>query len=436
MGRIIRTMQTLKKRLLADYRSDLSHSGINGERLASRLDTLSQIGATEGGGSYRIGFSEKEREAKDTVKEWMNQAGLEIREDGAGNVFGRLSGKQNDLPAVMSGSHVDTVPNGGHFDGTLGVLSALEVVEAWREADFQPHRPFEIAIFTDEEGARFNGGLTGSQAMAGELDLEQKRKLKDIYNVPFDQVMKNYGLSPDGLLHAKRNLKEIHTFVEVHIEQGKRLEKADAPVGIVTGIAGPCWLEVKFKGAAGHAGNTPMNDRKDALVAASEFILKIKSLPESVSSSAVATVGKLEVHPNGANVIPGEVELFVDIRDIQEETRGKLVNLVMNEAEEIADKHGVEVTQKETMKVQPVPIQEQLSEKLAQSAANQGLQAVFLPSGAAHDAMTIGHHLPVAMLFVQSKNGISHNPEEWSSLNDCIYGVHVLKDFLESLVND
>ncbi len=302
--------------LMNGYNDEWTHSGVNGERLAHRLAELAKTGWTEEGGCLRIAFSQEELAAKKLVMQWMEEEGLEVEMDGAGNVFGRLEG-QEDLPVVLSGSHVDSVPHGGHFDGPLGVLSALEVVSAWREQGYQPKRPFEIVIFSDEEGARFNGGLTGSQAFVGEIDSEKERKRVDYEGRSYEEVLKGVGLTPESVASAKRDLDQVHAFIEVHIEQGKRLEKAGLPAGVVTGIAGPTWLKVVFTGAAGHAGNTPMNDRQDALVAASDFIQKVKDFPPQVSDSGVATVGKLEVKPNGVNVIPGEVELTVDIRDIK-----------------------------------------------------------------------------------------------------------------------
>jgi allantoate deiminase len=423
----------LEKRLIADFDPSLSHSGVNGLRLASRIQSLSEIGRSEVCGSYRIGFSKVERQAKNLVKDWMDQAGMETREDAAGNIFGRLRGRDKSLPAVLSGSHVDTVPNGGHFDGVLGVLTALEVVEAWKESNYVPERPYEVVVFTDEEGSRFNGGFTGSLAMVGEIDIEEQKLKKDINGVPFEQVITNDGLSMNHFFNTKRDFKEINMFVEVHIEQGKRLEKEDVPVGIVTGIAGPCWMKITFRGTAGHAGNTPMNDRQDAMAAAGEFAYRVKTLPEKVSSSAVATVGKLHVNPNGVNVIPGEVELYVDIRDIHKHTRDELANLVTAAAKDISEKNSVSVELEETLRTNPVPIKEVFQEQLAISVEDHGITPVFLPSGAGHDAMIVGRHIPVAMLFVRSKNGISHNPKEWSSLNDCAHGAHVLKHFLEDV---
>ncbi|MGP4079971.1 Zn-dependent hydrolase [Pseudalkalibacillus sp. R45] len=421
--------------LLSDYNSRLSHSGVNGERLANRLAELSKIGHTSENGSYRLGFSAEERQAKELVKKWMTEAGLTVKEDGAGNVFGRKEGRRN-LPAILSGSHVDSVPNGGHFDGPLGVLSALEVAQAWQETGYVPERPFEVVIFSDEEGSRFNGGLTGSTAFVGELDLERQRTMTDKDGLSFEQVLAKDGLSIETIAEAKRNAEDVAMFVEVHIEQGKRLEKNDLQVGIVTGIAGPVWLEFTFDGEAGHAGNTPMTDRRDALAAASAFIGKVQALPRTVSDSAVATVGKLNVHPNGVNVIPGQVKLYVDVRDIFEEPRNQLINQILEAAEVISGQTGVEVTWKEMIRKQPVPIRKDLQNLFSKAVEANGIEPYFLPSGAGHDAMIVGRHIPAAMLFVRSQDGISHNPAEWSSLNDCVQGVHVLKTFLERSMDE
>ncbi|XQY92252.1 Zn-dependent hydrolase [Metabacillus sp. HB246100] len=436
MNQVVSENIELRNRLQSDFDHSLSHSGISGERVAKRLAELGQIGLTEAGGVNRISFSKEERAAKELVKKWMQEIGLSVREDGAGNVFGRLEGTK-ELPVVMSGSHVDSVPTGGHFDGPLGVIAALEVAEAWKDTNYQPKKPLEVVVFTDEEGARFNGGLTGSRAMTGEMDIDKQKSLLDIYGDPFQEVIQKDGLTLEGFIEAKRDLSEIAAYVEVHIEQGKRLEKEGLPVGIVTGIAGPSWLNMTFKGEAGHAGNTPMNDRRDPLVAASEFVSKVKDLPKTVSDSAVATVGKLEVFPNGVNVIPGEVRLTVDIRDIHSETRDTLAQLVKDLANSTSDKYEVEVEMKETLHVAPVAVPPDMQQKAARAVTETiGTKAYYLPSGAGHDAMAVGRHVPMAMLFTQSKAGISHNPKEWSTLNDCVQTIHVLNHFLKQLCED
>lgn len=423
----------LKRKLLETYDHQFSSNGVSGERLAGRLEVLANIGLTENNGSKRPGFSLLEREAKDRVIEWMQEAGLTVKEDGAGNIFGRLEGRNNYKPSIMSGSHVDTVPDGGHFDGTIGVLSALEVAQSWKETGYVPEKPYEVVIFTDEEGSRFNGGLTGSEAMVGDTDMDKTLLRRDYDNRLFEEVIQDVGLTVDGYSKAGRNLDDIETFIEVHIEQGKKLEKVKLPCGIVTGIAGPYWLKVTFEGLAGHAGNTPMDDRSDALVAASEFIQKVSKLPSTVNDTAVATVGNMQVKPNGTNVIPGEVVLFVDIRDIQFDSRAELVEKIIETGKEIQQHSGIVFKHQSVHDVAPVPIAETHQERLAQSMKKQGIEPSYLSSGAGHDAMIVGRHVPSAMLFVQSKAGISHNPKEWSELSDCIQTIHVLKSYIESL---
>ncbi|MBG9586195.1 M20 family metallo-hydrolase [Cytobacillus firmus] len=421
------------EQLLKDYDKDLTHSGVNGDRLASRLDELSRIGLMESGGVTRPGYSAEEKEAKELVIKWMKNAGLTVAADGAGNVFGRLEGK-TEGPSIASGSHVDSVPNGGHFDGPLGVLSALEVAESWKETGYIPEKPYEIVIFSDEEGSRFKSSLTGSRAFMGQLKPEEMDSLRDENGKTFREVLTEYGSSAEECLKAGRNGREFETFVEVHIEQGKVLERENQPVGVVKGIAGPASLEVTFTGEAGHAGNTPMAGRRDPLVAASLFVAAIENFPKQISDTAVATVGKLNVHPNGFNVIAQEVILTVDIRDIFEETRDQLLDLIKTEAVKIAEERGIDVQMILNAKIKPLPISEILQAGIAESLTKFNINPVYIPSGAGHDTMIVGTEVPAAMLFVRSRDGISHNPREWTSLNDCVYGVHVLKHFVEGLM--
>ncbi len=399
--------------------------------MANRLALLSGIGLTSDSGTNRMGFSKEERCAKDQVIEWMEEAGLTVQEDGAGNVIGTLYG-DDQQHVIMAGSHVDSVPNGGHFDGPLGVLCALEIVEAWKETGYKPQKTYEVVIFSDEEGSRFKSGLTGSTAMTGNADEVKLRSVKDVNGQAFGDVLQNVGLNADGFFRAKRDLNRVEVFYEVHIEQGKRLEQNNLPVGIVTGIAGPCWLEISFKGKAGHAGNTPMNDRQDPLVAAGDFTRQIPKLPREVSESAVATVGQLHVYPNGINVIPGEVVMTVDIRDIKKESRDFLVSKVKKLAENISEQHGVKLSFQEKVRIPPVPIKNSVLMTVEKAVKLEHIHPFYLPSGAGHDAMMMGRQVPVGMIFVRSKDGISHHPDEWSSLNDCVQAVHVLKKSVEA----
>lgn len=425
--------QQFYNQLMHGYDASFNRSGIDGERVATRLAKLSEIGLTSENGSSRMGFSIEERQAKELVKRWMKEAGLEVREDGAGNVFGRMNGTDSEAPIVLSGSHLDSVPNGGHFDGPLGVITALEVVEAWKKTGYQPRVSYEVSIFTDEEGSRFKGGLSGSTAMVGDVNQEEQLKLIDVNGDSFQKVIEKDGLTVSGYFDSKRESKGIAAFIEVHIEQGKQLENQNLPVGVVTGIAGPCWLELTFHGEAGHAGNTPMNDRKDALIAASLFIQELERFPKEVSPTAVATVGQLHVHPNGINVIPGKVTLTVDVRDIHKDTRDLLIDEIITMAQEVAELREITLEVVENIRIDPVPISFQMQGKVMKAIEEQGIESYLLPSGAGHDAMIIGRHIPTAMLFVRSKDGISHNPKEWTSLNDCVIAAHVLKKLIEDL---
>lgn len=423
------------QKLAQSYDDTHDHSGVSGDRLARRLTAISYVGVTEEGGVNRPGFSKEEQQAKDLVIDWMTEAGLEVSVDGAGNVFGRLEG-QVDLPPIVSGSHIDSVPNGGNFDGVLGVLSALEVVEAWKEQDYVPRKPFEIAIFTDEEGARFKSGLTGSRAFMGQISKSELDELEDSEGRGFPEVIEAYGSTVDEFLDYEFKRKAIDMFIELHIEQGKLLEKENEPVGIVNGIAGPAWMEVTFKGEAGHAGNTPMIGRKDANVAAGSFIKRVADLPGKVSDTAVATVGQINVKPNGVNVIPEETNVTVDIRDIHEETRDELVNRIKKEAKSIAASQRVRVDITYNSTIKPLPIKEEFQLDLVDILTRYNIKPVHIPSGAGHDAMILGNEIPTAMIFVRSKNGVSHHPSEWSTLTDCVQGIHILKDLIEKKMEE
>lgn len=423
----------LKENLLANYDKTNDRDGISGERISERLSHLSKIGRTSSNGSNRPGYSQEEKAAKELIASWMREAGLDVRFDGGGNVIGRLAGKNPELPAIVSGSHVDSVPNGGHFDGPLGVMLALEVVDAWKSSGYVPEKPYEVVIFADEEGACFNGGLNGSEAFTGDVNMVEKLRLTDSIGRSFEEVLKDVGLTVEGYETTSREQEEIEMYVEVHIEQGKRLEKENLPCGIVTGIAGAQWIAFTFTGEASHAGNTPMTDRRDPMLAVSDFMLAINKLPGKYNDSAVVTVGKLNVKPNGVNVIPSSVELFVDLRDIYQDTRDEIALQVKEAAKQAGEKFNIDVVYEELMDTIPVPIAKELQEKLAETLEELDVEPYYLPSGAGHDAMILGQKWPVAMLFVQSKAGISHNPAEWTELADAVMAARALKKFIEKM---
>lgn len=406
----------------------------NMNRMAQRLHELSQIGLTSDSGSARIAYSPEDRQAKRLLKIWMQEAGLDVREDAIGNVFGRLPGANPELPVLLSGSHIDTVPNGGHFDGIVGVLSALEVAQAWHEQGFVPSRSLEVVAFADEEGSRFHASLTGSHFMMGELTLDSVQHYRDDNGNSFEQVLTNDGLDPAKLAEAVRRPEDIHAYVELHIEQGQVLENQGLPIGVVNGIAGPAWLEMKWYGRASHAGTTPMGMRFDALAGAGEFVARLEKLPPAFSSTAVATVGKFDVYPNGSNVIPGEVRLVVDVRDIDLVQRDLLLTAIMEEAAGIARQRGLELKMEVTIKIDPTSMSRDLMDKITTAIEHAGYPAFELVSGAGHDAMVIGRQIPTAMIFIRCLEGISHNPAEWASLADIAIGVQVLDETLKQLV--
>jgi len=413
-----------------------SNTTINAARMARRIHALAEIGATPEHGASRIGYSPEDRIAKELLKTWMREAGLIVREDAVGNVFGTYPGSQPELPLVMSGSHIDTVPNGGHFDGVVGVLSALEVAERWHEQGYVPPRSLEVAAFADEEGSRFHASLTGSHFLMGELTLEAVSHYRDDEGKSFHQVLREHGLNPEIAEEAARDPRDIHAFVEIHIEQGEVLQRQGLPVGVVEAIAGPAWLEIKLQGKAAHAGTTPMGMRSDALAGASECLLTIEKLPASYSATAVATVGRMEISPNGSNVVPGEVSFIVDVRDIDLNSRDQLVAAILLESERIAARRGLTMKSELKIKIDPTPMSPPLISMVEHAIELAGFPVFQLPSGAGHDAMIIGRHLPTVMIFIRCLDGVSHNPNEWASLDDIAVGIQVLEETLRQLVNE
>lgn len=409
--------------------------GINQQRMAARLSAIADIGLTPEGGSHRPGYSHENRLAKNLVAAWMNEAGLTVHEDPAGNLFGRLAGNNPLLPSVLCGSHIDTVPNGGHFDGVLGVISALEVASCWQETAYRPQRSIEFVVFADEEGTRFNASLTGSRLMMGELSFTDLTSYHDTDGQTAAAVLQEDGLDVSRLAEARRNPSDFYAHIELHIEQGKVLEQRGLPVGIVNGIAGPAWVQFEWRGEAGHAGATPMNQRRDPLAGAAAWLHAVEQMPARISNTAVATVGKLEVFPGGPNVIPGLVRLIVDIRDICLESRDQLLEAVINEAREIAGKRHLELSVEMKMQVAPTAMADSIMKTISAAVEATGETPFYLPSSAGHDSMVIGRYVPTGMIFVRCRAGISHSPNEWVSLADMATGCRVLKYTLEELTS-
>ena len=397
---------------------------VDGGRLWERLGELAEIGRHEEGGVARLSFTPEERQAKQLVASYMREAGLAVREDAAGNLFGRREGKNPGAPAVLVGSHVDSVMNGGDFDGPLGVLGGIEVLQTMQEEGVETERPVEVVAFTDEEGARFSLGMVGSRALTGALSQEDLRH-EDWEGVSIAEAMREAGLDPAGVGGAARSPDSLAAYLELHIEQGKVLEGEGLPVGVVTGIAGPVWLRLSLSGEAGHAGTTPMGARRDALAAAAE-VVRIVEEEASATGSTVGTVGQIEARPGGINIIPGRVDLSVDLRDIDEAVRDRAEGRIRTRAEEACGRRGVGLEFGELQRLPPAPCSEEIRASIAAACEGEGIRPFSLPSGAGHDGMHVAELCPMGMIFVRSRDGISHNPKEWSSREDCEAGCKVL----------
>lgn len=398
---------------------------IDGERLWRRLSDLGEIGRHREGGVTRLSFTDEERSAKDRVASYMDEAGLSVREDAAGNLFGRHEGRNAGLPSVLVGSHVDSVYNGGDFDGPLGVLAGVEVLQTMRERGVDTDHPIEVVAFTDEEGARFSFGMIGSRALAGRLTPEDLAEYEDRDGLSIAEAMRAYGLDPERVGEAARPEGSVKAYVELHIEQGRVLENESLPAGIVTGIAGPVWLRFSVDGETGHAGATPMSLRHDALAAASEIMSLIEAEALATGTS-VGTVGQLSLEPGGINIIPGHVEFSLDLRDIDQGVRDRVEARILEEAAEICRRRGVEMAVETLQRLAPAPCSELVMDAVGRACERFGIRPHALPSGAGHDGMQLVGLCPMGMIFVRSRGGVSHSPEEWSTREDCAVGCNVL----------
>jgi allantoate deiminase len=398
---------------------------IDGERLWRRISDLGEVGKQEGGGVTRLSFTDEERAAKDRVASYMEDASLAVREDAVGNLFGRREGRDAGAPAVLIGSHVDSVYSGGNFDGPLGVLAGIEVLQSMEEQGIETEHPIEVVVFTDEEGVRFSFGMIGSRALAGKLTPEDLTDYEDGSGVSIAEAMSTYGLDPERLEEATRPEDSLKAYIELHIEQGRVLESEDLPAGIVTGIAGPVWLRFSLEGETGHAGATPMNLRRDSLAAAAE-IVGIVEAEAAKTGTSVGTVGQLEVEPGGINIIPGKARFSLDLRDIDERVRDRVEGRILEVAGEACRKRGVGLETETLQRLAPAPCSDLVQDAAQRACERLGIRPHALPSGAGHDGMQLTDLCPMGMIFVRSKNGISHNPDEWSSQEDCAIGADVL----------
>ncbi|OUM92622.1 Zn-dependent hydrolase [Parageobacillus thermoglucosidasius] len=404
---------------------------INGDRLWNRLLELGTIGKQPSGGITRLSFTKEERAAKEKVASYMKEAGLAVYEDAVGNLIGRKEGKEKDAPAVLVGSHIDSVYNGGMFDGPLGVLAAVEVLQTMSERGVKTKHPIEVVAFTDEEGARFSYGMIGSRGMAGTLS-EEELVHQDKHGISLAAAMEEAGLDPSKIGKAARRKGSVKAYVELHIEQGRVLEQANLPVGIVTGIAGLIWAKLTVKGKAEHAGATPMPIRRDPLVAAAQIIQVIEQEAKKTGTT-VGTVGQMQVFPGGINIIPERVEFSLDLRDLDAAVRDSVFLSIIERAKQIGNERNVDVAVELLQKMPPVLCSELVQNAAKEACRQLGFDVFTLPSGASHDGVQLAGLCPIGMIFVRSKDGVSHSPEEWSSKEDCAAGANVLYHTVLSL---
>ena len=395
-------------------------------RMQENFRKFGTIGAEPDGGIMRLAFSDSDWQARGFIIELMKQSGLVVREDAFGNVIGRREGASPVAPVVMLGSHIDSVPNGGNFDGVVGVLAAIEVVACLHDAGTQTQHPIEVVVFMAEESSRFGMATLGSKAFCGKLLSSQLEQLKDKQGMTLAEAMRQRGFVPEQVASA-RYAGEIKAFLELHIEQGKVLESTGDQIGIVTGIAAPTRLKVTITGQADHSGATPMNMRQDALSAGAEIILLVEKLAgQEGHNGTVGTTGMVKAEPGVMNVIPGHVELGIDIRGILESSKQQVVQSLKAGMEEMQGRRGVKIECTTLADEKPVEISREIVEYL-HDIAKQGQYANrLMPSGAGHDAMHLAEIAPTGMLFIPCKGGISHNAAEWASMEDIVAGTQVL----------
>ncbi len=387
----------------------------------------------DAGGITREVYTPTYGAALERVAAWMRAADLEVRLDAVGNLFGRWQGSEPGAPLVLTGSHVDTTLNAGRYDGVLGVLGAIEAIHLLHDAGTAPRRSIELVAWAGEE-PRFGTGCVGSRAAAGHLARADLDRLRDRDGTSMAAALREAGFDPDRLADAAIDPAGVHALVELHIEQGAVLEDAGESIGVVTAIAAPHDLRLTLRGAATHAGATPMRLRRDALAGAAEAIGLLERLArESTSGTTVGTVGVLRVRPGAINVVPGEAELDVDVRDSDLPARTQVVDALLAGAREIAARRGLELELTPIVEDTPVACEPLVVDAAEAAARELGLPFRRMTSGAYHDAMVMGSRVPIGMIFVPSVGGVSHHPDEYTEPADLDRGVRVLAGTLARL---
>lgn len=400
---------------------------INGDRLWSRLMQLAQIGATPKGGVCRLALTELDRQARSLFVEWATALGCTIRIDTIGNIFARRAGTENHLPAIGTGSHIDTQPTGGKFDGNYGVLAGLEVIAALNDAGIRTRAPLEVCVWTNEEGSRFVPVMMGSGVYVEAFTLEHAWSAKDRNGVSVKAALENIGFLGESPASLSQGAPRFAAYFEAHIEQGPVLEAAGKTIGVVSGALGQRWYDVTITGMEAHAGPTPMQLRRDALIPAAALVQEVNRIALSHSPHGRGTVGHLQVHPSSRNVIPGQVKMTVDFRHPTDEGLSAMNAALQTWAQaETNDKISVAVEQ--VVYYPPAPFDTTLQAAIAESAQQRGYSFMPVVSGAGHDAVYVARTAPAAMIFIPCKDGISHNEIEDAEPAHIAAGAQVLLD--------
>ncbi|MCB1190433.1 MAG: Zn-dependent hydrolase [Leptospiraceae bacterium] len=396
---------------------------INFERLKNNIETLSKIGAEENHAISRMAFSQADMEAREWLKKQILEANLELYIDGAANIFGKTNAN-SQKPSILIGSHLDTVPLGGHLDGSLGVLVGLECLQRIREENIQTEYPLEMVSFTDEEG-RF-GGLFGSQSLCGEITPDFLYRAADLNGLSLLDAMKNCGLNAFDSLHARRNPQTIHSYLELHIEQGPVLDSLGIPSGIVEGISGLFKWNLKIHGFPNHAGTTPMPMRKDAFMGLAEFANEIpRILEEDGSENSVATIGRVNLIPGSANTVPGIAEFTIDVRDPNMEVLKSLEHAIRKSLSAIVRRRDLKYEFDIISEVIPANCAPEIIQCIADTSDDLGIKVHRMVSGAIHDAQIMSKITKVGMIFVPSIGGKSHSAAEWTAWEDIEIGANL-----------
>jgi beta-ureidopropionase / N-carbamoyl-L-amino-acid hydrolase len=407
--------------LLSNNKNSGAVLSVNGKRIESRIFELAKFGVDEKGRGYRVAYTKGDVEGRAWFMELMKKAGLNPTIDAAGNIIGKRNGKNSSLKPIAFGSHIDMVPDGGNYDGTLGSIAALEVIEILNENNVVTEHPLEVIIFGNEEG-----GTIGSKAMVGDMTADGLKQ-KSQSGLIMAEGIKAIGGNPDNIQSCIRKKGDIHAWIELHIEQGGILEREKIQIGVVEGIVGIVHWEVTVEGFANHAGATQMNMRQDALLAASKFIIAVNEVITGVKGTQVGTVGKIAVQPGAYNVIPGKVVLGLEIRDLNAAKIEMLFKEIEKRAATIAASSKTKISfERQANESKPALTDKKLQQVINTTAKSLGFTTKFMQSGAGHDSQHIAAIAPAAMIFIPSIGGISHSPKEFSTATDMENGANVL----------